>query len=261
MTTAPLTRRNARKKPAPRASVTGVLGEVLITIGVIVMLYVVWQMWLGDVILGAQANRDSAQLTDQWASQAQVDPSVGLSDPKSIYNTVTAPPPVMTQPSATEDFAVIRIPRLGANYQFTIAGGTASWESLNLEKVGYYLNTAMPGDKGNFAVAGHRGSHGAPFMNLPQLRTGDAIIVETPAGWYTYRFRDMEYVTPDSTDVLLPTPQNQAAGTNGQYITLTTCSPRYGWSERLIAYGVFESFTPRTTDGKKPASLFLTEAS
>lgn len=253
-------RRAARSSRRGRTSVTGVLGEILITVGVVVLMYVVWQMWVGDMIIGAESNKAGTSLSEEWDAEAKKNPtSEETSDPSSQFNTVIAEPPAVDAPGSAEDFGVLYIPRLGIT--FPIAGGTTTWESLDLGKVGYYLDTGLPGQAGNFALAGHRGSHGAPFMNLPQLQVGDAIVVKTQDGWYTYRYRNMEYVAPTAVEVLLPTPQNAGAGTTGSFITLTTCSPRYGSAERLIAYGVFESFTPTTPDGKSPASLVLAEAS
>ena len=78
-------------------------------------------------------------------------------------------------------------------------------------------------------------------------------MVETPDGWYTYRFRNLEYVRPDGVQVLLPVPQQPEVQATDKLITMTTCSPRFGSTERAIAYGVFESYTPRV-DGP-PASL------
>ena len=65
----------------------------------------------------------------------------------------------------------------------------------------------MPGEAGNFAVAAHRTTWGKPFNRIAELHVDDAIVIETPDGWYTYRFRTLEYVTPDEVEVLLPVPQ------------------------------------------------------
>ena len=65
----------------------------------------------------------------------------------------------------------------------------------------------MPGEVGNFAVAAHRTTYGKPFNRIAELHVNDAIVVETADGWYTYRFRTLEYVTPDEVEVLLPVPQ------------------------------------------------------
>ena len=119
--------------------------------------------------------------------------------------------------------------------------------------IGHYPGTRMPGEVGNFAVAAHRTTYGKPFNRIAELRLNDAIVVETADGWYTYRFRTLEYVTPDEVEVLLPVPQVEAAPAGSRCITLTSCSPMFAMTERIVAYGVFESFTPRTAGA--PAAL------
>ena len=118
---------------------------------------------------------------------------------------------------------------------------------------GRYPGTKLPGEPGNFALAAHRTTWGKPFNRIADLRLNDAIIVETQDGWYTYRFRTLEYVTPNEVEVLLPVPQAMDVPAGTAYITLTSCSPMFAMTERIVAYGVFESFTPRTAG--EPASL------
>lgn len=259
---APAPRKAAKApKKKQKLTVTGVLGELLITVGVVVLMYVSWQMWIGDWIQGMQANAEGAKQSQIWADEAKKKGDLPLSDPDSPYNTLTADPPKIATPQTGVDFARLRVPRFGETYSFPMAGGIKSYESLNHGRIGYYPDTALPGQPGNFAIAGHRGSFGAPFEHVPSLQVGDAIVVETKDGWYTYRFRNLEYVQPTQTDVLMATPQQPELGMTGDYITLTTCAPRYGWEERIAAFGTFESFTPRSADGKEPASLVMPDGS
>ncbi|WP_286328898.1 sortase domain-containing protein [Agromyces marinus] len=79
---------------------------------------------------------------------------------------------------------------------------------------------------------------------IDQLRVGDGIHIQTRDGWYTYRFRDLEYVTPDTVEVLAPVPHRPGTAPIDRIITLTTCNPLYSTAERIIAYGVFESWRP-----------------
>ncbi|MFT4235769.1 MAG: sortase, partial [Microbacterium sp.] len=79
------------------------------------------------------------------------------------------------------------------------------------------------------------------------------IVLQTKDGWYVYRFRNIEYVTPTQVDVLNPIPQSDSTEITQSYITLTACSPMYSAAERIVAYGVFESFTP--TSAGEPAAL------
>ena len=209
----------APRRARRRVSFLGVVGELLVTLGVLVLLYVAWQLWIGDMIYGAERTAAGQERTAAWA----------------------------------EDFGVMRIPRFGPDYFYDIAGGVTRERTLDPIGIGHYPGTAMPGQQGNFALAAHRTTWGKPFHRIADLRVGDAIVVETEAGWYTYRFRTLEYVTPDQVDALAPVPQVPTAPANGAYITLTSCSPMYSLAERIVAYGVFEGFTPRSAG--PPAAL------
>jgi sortase A len=230
---------------AKRPSVIGILGELLMTAGVVVLLYVGWQLWLGDIIYGAQANAESREIAEDWQQEfAQTTPSPA--EPQATPEPeATVEPAVIPEPQGTEDFAVMHIPRFGPDYMFTVAGGVTRSETLDRQRIGHYPGSNMPGEVGNFALAAHRTTYGAPFNRIAELRVGDAIVVETEGGWYTYRFRTLEYVTPSEVEVLLPVPQQPGVPADERYITLTSCSPMYSMTERIVAYGVFEEYTPR----------------
>jgi sortase A len=236
-----------------RVSVFGVLGELLITAGVVVLLYVAWQMWIGDWIQGAQNNAAGAELSEQWEQQ-YVPPATPVEEPAQPEAApVTVEPPVMAQPAEAEVFASMHIPRFGADYNVPMAGGTTRARTLDQGWIGHYADAAMPGEVGNFAVAAHRTTYGAPFNRIAELRVGDAIVVETPEGWYTYRFRTLEYVTPTAVDVLLDVPQKPDVPAGDRFLTMTSCSPLYSLAERIVGYSLFEAFTPRSAG--PPASL------
>ncbi len=246
-------RRTGRRRR--RVSVLGVIGELLITVGVLAFLYVGWQLWLGDVIQGAQKNAAGSELSEQWAQATQTalpTPEASATPEPTATTQADVPIPVLGQPDDAQEFAVMHVPRWGPDYSVKIAGGVSRARTLDPIGIGHYPNTQMPGESGNFAVAGHRTTYGKPFSDIETLRIGDAIVVETEAGWYTYRFRTLEYVHPTETSVLGAVPQMDVAAGDA-YITMTSCSPRWSMTERIVAYGVFESFTPRA-DGP-PASL------
>lgn len=236
-------------------SVVGVVGELFITVGALVLLYVAWQMWIGDVIYAAERNQTGTQLSEQWEQQytPEMPPedAPGVSDPE----TVSADPVILPQPADAQEFGVMRIPRFGADYAVPIAGGVTRARTLDPIGIGHYPDSAMPGEIGNFALAAHRTTFGKPFNRIAELHVGDAIVVETEAGWYTYRFRTLEYVKPNAVDVLLDVPRKPDVPAGERYITLTSCSPMYAMTERIVGYGLFESYTPRTADGAPPASL------
>lgn len=241
-------------RPRHRVSVVGVIGELLITAGVIALLYVVWQLWVGDLIYGAERNATGHELSEIWAQEYQPS-ATPLPTPTDEpgADPVTAKPIVLDEPGDGEEFGVMHIPRFGSDYAVPMAGGVTRERTLDPIGIGHYPGTSMPGDVGNFAVAAHRTTWGKPFNRIADLHVGDAIVIETEGGWYTYRFRTLQYVTPDSVDVLLPVPQQLDVPAGTRYMTMTSCSPMYSMSERIVGYSVFESFTPRSAG--PPASL------
>lgn len=222
------------------------LGEILVTLGAVILLYVLWQIWIGDVIYASQHNAQAAEKSREWAQIESPEPA-----PEPTEGTYE--PVVLPQPADREEFGVMHVPRWGDDYAVTIAGGVTRAGTLDQIGIGHYLDTEMPGDVGNFGLAAHRTTFGKPFANLQNLRVGDPIVVETEVGWYTYRFRTLEYVQPGEYDVLADVPQAPEVPKGERYITLTTCSPRFAMTERLVGYGVFESFLPRSTGETPPA--------
>ena len=241
-------RRGRRAAPRRRVSVVGVLGELLITAGVLVGAFLGWQVWLGDIIVGNQVGAEAQAQSEEWGDDyADVPPSES-GDPG-----LTIDPPVAVAPGNAEEFAVLIIPRFGGDYYREIAEGIGTRDVLNKGLIGHYPTTQMPGAAGNFALASHRSSGGGNFHDLHQLLVGDHIYVETEDGWYQYEFRNLEYVRPTGVGVLNPVPQVDGAAPTERYITLTTCNPFFSVAERLIAYGVYQQFYPRS--GGVPAEI------
>lgn len=229
----------------------GVLGELLITAGVVLLLFVAWQLWIGDWIYSAERYEQGRQLSEEWA---QNPPPVVVPE----EGDEAGEPPRIEEPAEAERFGNMYVPRWGEDYVMPMAGGVTRANTLDPIGIGHYPSAEyptvkMPGEVGNFALAGHRTTFGKPFSEIASLQIGDAIVVETEVGWYTYRFRTLEYVQPSEVDVLLDVPQHPEVPANERYITLTACSPRYSLAERIIAYGVFDSFQSRA-DGP-PSSL------
>lgn len=226
-------------------SFLGVVGELLMTAGVIALLFVAWQLWIGDWIIGSEKQAQAAELSQEWAAL----PPPSTSEPDPAEPEI----PVLTQPGHGDVFGVMYVPRFGSDWKFKIAGGVTRPDILDQGEIGHYPDTAMPGEVGNTVYAAHRWTSGAPFDPIDKLVVGDAIVIETKAGWYTYRFRTLEYVQDTQVEVLLPVPQRAGVEADGRYLTLTSCAPKLNMLERIIAYAMFESFTPRA-DGA-PASL------
>jgi sortase A len=244
----PAPRRRARPRKR-RISVIGILGELLITAGVLVFLFLGWQLWLNDLIVGADQNEDGVTLAQSW--------DVPVPEPSGDNQPVDhGDPVVVTAPANAEKFAVMYIPRFGADYSRSISEGVGNRDVLDKDGIGHYPGTQMPGEVGNFAVAAHRTTHGAPFKQVASLQVGDRIYVQTEAGFYTYVFRGLEYVRPTGVGVLDPVPQFPGAAPTDRVLTMTSCNPMFSAAERIITYASFESWQP--TSAGAPEEILAT---
>ncbi|WEG08983.1 class E sortase [Microbacterium horticulturae] len=241
--------RRAKSRARSGATFIGVLGELFLTVGVLALLFVAWQLWIGDWIGAAQKNAVGSSISQQWAAEFDTPPAstpTATPDPTvSATPDPAAEPVILPEAKNGKVFGVMYIPRFGKDYQVPMAGGVTRPVTLDPIGIGHYPGTPMPGAKGNVSLAAHRTTYGKPFNKIAKLRLNDPIIIETKAGWYVYRFRNLEYVKPSAVDVLLPVPQEKDVKADGRYLTMTSCSPMYWKSERIVAYSVFESFTPR----------------
>lgn len=228
----------------PRVTVTGVIGELLITAGVLVLLFLGWQLWFNDLVVGGEQRDAALRLQEDWVTDAPAADDPAGAVPADVDPAAVGDPIVGVAPAEATSFATLYVPRFGADYVRPVAEGIGTRSVLNVLGIGHYPGTQMPGEVGNFAIAAHRTTYGAPFAAIADLRVGDAIIVQTADGWYTYRFRTMDYVRPSGVDVLNAVPAVAEAVPADRVITLTSCNPRFSSAERIIAYGVFESWQP-----------------
>lgn len=253
--------RPRQKKRSMVSRVVGVFGELLITAGVLVLLFLGWQFSLNGIMLSNQQASDADSLAQNWATQSAppspvATPSVEPAAPRTFpYGE----PPALASPGNAQEFAILYVPRFGSDFKKTIAEGVDPRSVLNNGGAGHYATTQMPGQVGNFAIAAHRDGWGSPFLKINELQVGDPIYVETQDGWYTYTYRSSEYVTPFGVGVIDPVPQNPGANPVDRLITLTSCNPLYIASERVIAYGVLTDWTPRSA-GPPAAIAGLTGA-
>jgi sortase A len=102
---------------------------------------------------------------------------------------------------------------------------------------GHISGTALPGEPGNSAIAGHRTTYGAPFANLDDVNLGDEVRVTTGKGRFTYTVSDVTIVGPNRTDVLRPQKDRTL-------LTLITCHPRWSTAKRLIVVAELSSSEP-----------------
>ncbi|MFP5347608.1 MAG: class E sortase, partial [Actinomycetes bacterium] len=161
------------------------------------------------------------------------------------------PPVPAGTPGAGAAFAILHVPRFGADYQRPILQGTSL--DLLARGVGHYPSSALPGEVGNFALAGHRVTYGRPFHDIAELRQGDQIIVETADAWYVYRMRSNLVVTPNRVDVVDPVPEEPDAEPTERLLTMTACHPMYSARERFVVHAVLDHWQPKSAG--PPAEL------
>jgi sortase A len=225
------------------------LSELCITGGALIVLFVVYVLfWTGvkaDHVMDDQID----QLQEQW-SQGTVRPATESGATGVSGAPVPTPPP--TSYKSGKPFAIMYIPRLGFTWNKPVLENTATG---TLKKgLGHYANTARLGQKGNFAVAGHRRTYGDPFKDFPRLRQGDAVVLTDGTTWFTYRIDKGPYKTvPSDIEVIDPVPRKSGYTRPGRYLTLTTCEPEWGHSHRLIVWAHLDSTQP--VEAGKPQAL------
>jgi sortase A len=197
--------------------VAAALGELLVTAGLLVLLFVVWQLWWTDVV----ANREQAATVRALSREF-------LHDRTTVPRSPGEPVPT------GRAFAILRIPRLGADFARPVLEGT-SHDILD-QGVGHYQGTAMPGGIGNVALAGHRTTYGRPFHDIDTLRAGDRIVLETRSGFAVYAVQRHVIVAPSQVDVIAPVPQHPGARPTQRWLTLTSCHPKYSASQRYVVF-------------------------
>ncbi|WP_081952009.1 class E sortase [Kitasatospora phosalacinea] len=229
--------RPPRPKERKRVVLARLLGELFITLGAVMLLFVSYQLWWTNVMADRDAGAASDRLEQQWAQQPV--PSGGGAGGGS-----TPAPQTRFEPG--QGFAIIHIPKLGLDYP--IAEGTDKQKVLDHGLVGHYAGTAMPSDpQGNFAVAAHRTTHGQPFRKIGQLVPGDRIVVETATAYYTYEVAGgIPETPPSNVTVLQKVPRGSPFTAAGRYLTMTTCTPEFSARGRLIVFGKMVEERPRS---------------
>lgn len=218
--------------------------ELCITIGTVIVLFVVYVLFWTGVKADRAMDSQIDQLQDQWAR--------GSVAARTDEEPADASPPRPAPYRDGKPFAVMYVPRFGFTWNKPVLQGTATG---TLKKgLGHYAGTAQLGQKGNFAVAGHRRTYGDPFKDFPELRPGDAVVLTDGATWFTYRIDKKPYRTlPGDIGVIDPVPRKSGYREPGRYLTLTTCEPEWGHSHRLIAWAHLDATQP--VEQGKPEAL------
>jgi sortase A len=215
-----------RPRGRRRVSPFTLVGVVLLVAGLSCLGWVAYQYFGTNVVSQKTFQSERQDLRTKWADQGKTKPQDKLTESMVPGDAV----------------ALLRIPAFGAHYEVPILNGTQL--DVLSKGVGHYNHTAQPGQIGNFALAGHRVTHGQPFSRLLELNEGDEVVVETGQAVYTYVLdQSPRQLTVKDTDtwVLDPVPGKPAAKPSQALITLTTCQDLFHSPDRSIAFGHLES--------------------
>lgn len=212
------------------------IGLAMVLAGLGVLGYVGWQFYGTNIVARHTQERVVADLEQEWRTSA---PDTSSVEPKARLGRATA---------------LIRIPKFGEDYVIPVLEGIGDDELSS--GYGHFPDTAGPGEVGNYALAAHRVTHGEPLRDMPKLRPGDEVIVETRDTIFTYQLdtdpNDL-IVTFEGIWVIDPVPTNPSHGgvqppsqrPRQQLITLTTCAELFHTDDRMIAFGHLVDTEPR----------------
>jgi len=217
---------------APRARASTAVGVGLLVLGLACLGWLAYAYFGTNVVSERSFEKEAGGLRSQWSSPAP---------PRSKPTTEVAGQKQETVVPGSA-IALLRVPRFGASYEVPVVAGTALPDLAR--GVGHYDGTAGPGEIGNFALAGHRITHGQPFARLLELRKGDQVVVETRDAVLTYVMDTSPAdLTVEETAgwVLDPVPDQPGASPTRALLTLTTCQDLFHSPDRSVGFGHLES--------------------
>ncbi|MFI1754866.1 class E sortase [Streptomyces sp. NPDC020571] len=230
----------ARRRRGPRrivARAVSVFGELLITAGLVMGLFVVYSLWWTNVVADRAADKQAEKVRDNWA-QDRVGGD-GAGGPGAL--------------DTKAGIGFLHVPAMGEG-DILVEKGT-SMKILNDGVAGYYtdpVKATLPTSdkKGNFALAAHRDGHGAKFHKIDKIEKGDPIVFETKDTWYVYKaYAVLPETSKFNVDVLDAVPGESGKKKAGHYITLTTCTPVYTSRYRYVVWG--ELVRTEKVDGER----------
>ncbi|MEU9588316.1 class E sortase [Streptomyces sp. NPDC048193] len=233
----------ARRRRGPGrvvAQVVSVFGELLITAGLVLGLFVVYSLWWTNVVADREAGKQADKVRDDWAQDRVGPDGPGALDTKA-------------------GIGFLHVPAMGKG-DVLVEKGT-SMKVLNDGVAGYYtdpVKSELPtsGKEGNFALAAHRDGHGAKFHNIDKIEKGDPIVFETKDTWYVYKvYGILPETSKYNVKVLGAVPEESGKTKAGHYITLTTCTPVYTSRYRYVVWGELVRTEKVDAERTPPAEL------
>ena len=203
-------------------------GRVCVIAGLVLLGYVGWQLFGTNIV----SERRQEALVDQLQEKWERPP-----------NGTAGGPPVDGRPVDGQAGALVRIPRFGDDYVMPVLEGVTDDNLAG--GFAHFEESAAPGQRGNYALAGHRITHGEPLRGMADLEPGDEVLVETRDTVYTYvldtdpedlvvGFEEVWVLAAQPTN---PDPDGVGPTADDRLLTLTTCAELFHTDDRMIAFG------------------------
>ncbi|AXR74430.1 class E sortase [Auritidibacter ignavus] len=219
-------------RPA-KPTVVSVLGELLVTAGVFLLLFVVWELYWTNLDANRQADAHQQQVIDDFQ--------------RNYDGMFTGDGPDPAVPAEVGDGAeawgILYVPRLGSDWSSPVLDGVSP-EVIDQGVLGRYPDSPRPGEEGNLAMAAHRQTHGSILWDMDQVVEGDRMYLQTANGWWVYEVKQNHIVLPTAIEVLDPNPLDPGGPASGQWLTITTCHPLYTTRERMVTHAEKVEFVP-----------------
>lgn len=211
----------------------GFLAELSFTLSVLVLLFLVYQLWFTTELAKNQQEQISQEFQTLLQEKAPLSENDALSEASSRAAVEIIETPEL------KGLGLLYIPKLKSEvWGLPVVSGTDD-RALS-QGVGHYTKTELPGESGNFAIAGHRATNGEPFAYFERLSQGDMVYLQTTAGWFSYQLVQDQKIQETEVWVLGDDP----IGLGEQnLITLTTCDPRWNSTRRWAWWGVQVDFS------------------
>lgn len=234
----PARRKRSRGRTAAAVSL---VGELFITAGLVLGLFVAYSLWWTNVVANRTADQRGDEVRQGWDAD-RTEPGEDGPGARNLRNGI----------------GFLHVPAMSDD-DILVTKGTDP-DDLNEGAAGYYTKpvaSALPWDRsGNFSLAAHRDGHGAKFHNIHKIEDGDAIVFETEHTWYVYKvYETLPETSKYNVDVLDDIPQESGRTEPGRYLTLTTCTPVYTSEHRYIVWGELERTEPVDAERTPPKEL------
>ncbi|MEV4784568.1 class E sortase [Streptomyces tuirus] len=227
----------ARRRPGPIAMAVSFFGELLITAGLVLGLFVAYSLWWTNVVADRAAGKQADKVREDWAH--------GRGGPGAL--------------DTKNGIGFLHVPAMSGS-EVLVEKGTSN-KILNDGVAGYYTDPVkatlpMSGKDGNFSLAAHRDGHGAKFHNIDKIKKGDPIVFETKDKWFVYKvYGILPETSKFNVKVLSKVPEESGRKKPGRYITLTTCTPVYTSTYRYVVWGELERVEKVDGDRTPPKEL------